>query len=98
MGDGITYWWINDGPVTSDLQTTFQLNKGNNYIYFACIGFRVYFYYLYFDTYFPRADISSTVFILTDNIPTKTPFSSTESFVLILSLFALIRIINRKRK
>ena len=39
MGHGIFYWWMNDGNLVDDYDKAFQLNKGNNYIYFAAIGF-----------------------------------------------------------
>ncbi len=39
MGQGIFYWWINDGELVDEYETSFQLNKGNNYINFAAIGF-----------------------------------------------------------
>ncbi len=98
MGDGIVYWWINDGPVTDNLQTTFELNEGENFIYFAAIGFRVYFGYFYEFINTPRADIDSNVFIVTISIATESPFGF-ESFILAIGLFATISLfIKKKRK
>ena len=98
MGVGITFWWINDGPVTDDLQTTFEINKGDNFIYFTAIGFRAYeFAMLVYGIYIPRADIDSNVFIVTENIPTNTAFGF-GSFVLTLGIFAIISIYLKKKR
>ncbi len=97
MGEGGIFWWINDGPVTSELETSFELNKGVNFIYFAAVGFRVYFTLVYDPLLLPRADVDSNVFIVENNIPLPSPFGF-ESFVLALAVFATISLyVKRKR-
>ncbi|MHA1199585.1 MAG: hypothetical protein ACTSQF_09690 [Candidatus Heimdallarchaeaceae archaeon] len=98
MGDGTIYWWINDGPVTDDLQTSFKLHKGQNFIYFAAIGFRVFYSYFYEVLNTPRADIDSNVFIVTESIPTETAPFGFESFVLALGIFATISLFVKKKR
>ncbi|MCE7741464.1 MAG: hypothetical protein GOP50_03310 [Candidatus Heimdallarchaeota archaeon] len=98
MGDGTIFWWINDGPVTDDLEATFELHRGPNFIYFAAIGFRVYYSLWYEELLTPRADIDSNVFSVTESIPTETAPFGFESFVLALGIFATISIFVKKRR
>jgi hypothetical protein len=98
MGKGIVFWWINDGPLSTDLETSYSLKEGNNVIYFAAIGFRVYFRLFGETILTPRADIDSTVFLIVVNITEDTSFFGFGSFVLIMSLLSIIGLKNKQRK
>ena len=98
MGIGTIFWWANDGPVTSNPQTSFELNKGENYVYFAAVGFRVYYSYFYQIIITPRADIDSKEFIIFNNIITDNSLFAFGSFVISIAFFGVIIFIHKKKK
>ena len=94
MGEGTVFWWTNDGPVTSDLQANFELNRGENFVYFAVVGLRTYeLAMLAYNEPIPRADVSSEEFTVINNIPIdESPFSF-DGFVIGLSFLATISLL-----
>ncbi len=96
LGPGISFWWINDGDLSQQTEDTFQLNVGNNYVYFAAIGMKPHFSWDFYSNTVPTVEISSKVFTIINDVSGV----SYGTLSVILGFFALaaIVIVLRKRK
>jgi hypothetical protein len=96
LGPGISFWWGNDGDLSQESEDTFQLNAGNNYVYFAAIGMKPHFSWDYSAVTVPTVEIASMAFTIINDVSG----ASYSTLSVILGFFALAAIVTifRKRK
>ena len=95
MGQGISYWWINDGDLVDEYDTSFQLNKGNNYIYFAAIGFTTRVNFTYVDLNM-MVEFNSRTYKIQNDI-SVIPFDLT-GIILAISILSIISTLLARKK
>ena len=90
MGYCTYYWWVNDGDPLNELEGTFNLNGGYNFVIFIVAGFSS-FYDWYADGYVPVIKFATkTVVVITDYLLTPFDFLSTIFSVIILASLSYI--------
>ncbi len=96
MGYCTYYWWVNDGQPLNELEGTFNLNGGYNFVIFIVAGFSsVYDWYA--DGYIPVIKFATkTVVVITDYL--ITPFDFISAIFSVIILTSLTYIFNRIRK
>jgi hypothetical protein len=99
MGKGTIYWWMNDGEPTDENETSFQLNKGNNYVYFAAVGFTTRVNYTDFGvTYILNmmVEFNSRTYKIQNDV-SVVPFDLT-GLILAISTLSIVSILFARKK
>ncbi|NPD88231.1 MAG: hypothetical protein HGN29_05890 [Asgard group archaeon] len=96
MGHSTCYWWVNDGEPINELEGTFNINNGYNFIIIVVAGFSTY-YDFQKSVYIPMVKFGTKTFVVINEF-LLTPINFISVILSIVVLASLCYLVKRRRK